>query len=51
MKRQLHDLVCEIRLAIAEMLILWSVRVSPRGHPDSRAIAEAALHVSRRDIT
>ena len=48
MDLNLKRLLDEIRLYLAERLILGAVQIAPRGHPDSAAIAEAALHVYRR---
>lgn len=41
-------LVDQLRLLIAEWLILVAVRATPRHHPDSAVILEAADTVFRR---
>ena len=38
----------QIRLAMAEKLIYCAVSLAPHDHPDSLAIAQAALHVFAR---
>lgn len=38
----------QTRLLLAEKLIGWAARITPRGHPDSTAIYQAALTVFKR---
>lgn len=41
-------LIDQARLYLAELLIFWAMRIAPAGHPDSKAIIEAAYHVASR---
>lgn len=38
----------QIRLLIAEKMIGLAVTIAPKGHPDSIAIYEAAIHIASR---
>lgn len=43
------EAVAQLRLFLAERLVLWALRVSPRGHADSLVIEQAALMVAQRE--
>jgi hypothetical protein len=38
----------QIRLACAEKLMMWAMRLAPRDHPDSVAILQGVAHMAKR---